>query len=117
MNADGSKRDQFTFGAGRRLCQGMHLAERSLFLGMSRILWAFDITPALDENGKPIIPDQSKLTQGFVCMPEPYPAKITPRSPERAEIVRRDWERAEKESLDPQTKQWISSPFTMPSRG
>jgi cytochrome P450 len=36
-NADASKRDAFTFGAGRRVCSGMHVAERSLFLGMSRI--------------------------------------------------------------------------------
>ena len=45
-NPDGTKRDQFTFGAGRRICQGMHVAERSLFLGISRILWAFSIMPA-----------------------------------------------------------------------
>ena len=33
------KRDNFNFDAGRRLCQGVHVAERSLFLGISRILW------------------------------------------------------------------------------
>lgn len=37
-NADPSKRDYFVFGARRRICQGMHIAERSLFLGMSRML-------------------------------------------------------------------------------
>lgn len=110
-NPDGAKRDHFTFGAGRRICPGIHVAERSLFLAMSRLLWAFDITPAKDSNGNPILPDQDKLTQGFVCMPEPYPAKITPRSPERAEIVRNEWKNAERELLDPATKQWISSPY------
>lgn len=30
--SDPSKRDGFGFGAGRRVCQGMHVAERSLFL-------------------------------------------------------------------------------------
>lgn len=110
-NPDGSKRDMFTFGAGRRICPGMHVAERSLFLGMSRILWAFDITPAKDESGKPIIPNPDRLTQGFVCMPEEYPATITPRSPERAEIVRREWAVAEREVLNSRTKQWIASPL------
>ena len=110
-NPDASKRDMFTFGAGRRICPGMHVAERSLLLGISRILWAFDISPAKGPDGKPIIPDQSKLTQGFVCMPEEYPAKITPRSKERAEIIRKEWEMAERESLDAVTKQWISSPL------
>ena len=109
-NPDGTKRDHFTFGAGRRICPGIHVAERSLFLAISRILWAFDITPAEDGDGKPVIPDQEKLTQGFVCMPEEYPAKITPRSPERAEMVRKEWRDAEAKLLDPRTKQWISSP-------
>ncbi|USW56371.1 Putative cytochrome P450 [Septoria linicola] len=93
-NPDGSKRDMFTFGAGRRICPGMH---------------AFDITPAKDQNGKPIIPDPDKLTHGFVCMPEEYPATITPRSSERAEIVRQEWAAAAREFLDARTKQWIAS--------
>ncbi|KAL3483239.1 cytochrome P450 [Aspergillus germanicus] len=109
-NPDASKRDAFTFGAGRRICPGIHVAERSLFLGMSRILWAFDIRPALDDKGNEIIPDKDRLTQGFVCMPEEFPARITPRSEGRAEMVRREWEAAEKENLDPETKQWVVSP-------
>lgn len=110
-NPDGTKRDQFTFGAGRRICPGMHVAERSLFLGISRILWAFNVSPAEGADGQPIIPDQEKLTQGFVCMPEPFEAKIRPRSQQRAEIVRREWKQAEGELLDPQTKQYIRSPL------
>jgi cytochrome P450 len=35
---DSSKRNNYIFGAGRRLCQVMHIAERSLFLGVSRLL-------------------------------------------------------------------------------
>lgn len=65
-NPDASKRDQFTFGAGRRICPGTHVAERSLFLGMSRILWAFDIEPQVDELGNKILPNPDNLTQGFV---------------------------------------------------
>lgn len=107
-NADPSKRDVYTFGAGRRICPGIHVAERSLFLAMSRILWAFDIAPALDETTKePILPDPDRLTQGFVCMPEEYPARITPRSPERADRVVQEWKKAERESLDSTTKQWL----------
>lgn len=109
-NPDASKRDVFTFGAGRRICPGIHVAERSLFLGMSRILWAFDIAPALSETGKPIVPDPDRLTQGFVCMPEPFPAKITPRSKERADVVVKEWDEERQECLDPKTEQWQRSP-------
>lgn len=106
-NADGSKRDVFTFGAGRRICPGMHVAERSLFLGMSRILWGFDVTPEQDEKGRDVLPDQEKLTQGFVCMPEEFSARITPRSAARAELIRKDWQEAETTNLDAQSKQWL----------
>ncbi|KAK0657820.1 cytochrome P450 [Cercophora newfieldiana] len=108
---DASKRDQFTFGAGRRICPGIHVAERSLFLGVSRMIWGFDIKPAKDANGKDIIPDQEKLTQGFVCMPEQFPASITPRDEHRAKIITDEWKAAEEECLDPVTKQWKQSPL------
>jgi cytochrome P450 len=109
-NPDPSKRDQFTFGAGRRICPGMHVAERGLFLGMSRMLWAFDIEPQVDEQGNKILPDPDKLTQGFVCMPEEFPVSIKPRSKERAEMVAEEWEDAQRECLDPETKQWRQAP-------
>lgn len=110
---DPSKRDSFTFGAGRRICPGMHVAERSLFLGMSRMLWAFDIRPELDAvTGKEILPDPDHLTQGFVCMPEGFQARITPRDEKRAEMVTREWEEA-KELLDPVTMQWRKTPEGM----
>lgn len=108
-NPDGTRRDQFTFGAGRRICPGIHVAERSLFLGIARVLWAFDILPKLDDEGKAILPDQEKLTQGFVCMPEPFSARLVPRSGERVEMVRREWKEAEANLLHPETKQWVSS--------
>lgn len=105
-NPNASERDQFTFGAGRRICPGIHVAERSLFLGMSRILWAFNIEPSLDENGKPILPDPDKLTQGFVCMPEEFPAKISARSAGKRDLVIETWMKAEEDELDSETKQW-----------
>ncbi|KAJ9501497.1 hypothetical protein H2202_003291 [Exophiala xenobiotica] len=104
--SDVSKRDHFTFGAGRRLCQGIHVAERSLFLGIARLAWAFDVNPATDSDGKPIIPDTDSYTSGFVVMPTPFKARLTPRSEKRAEIVRVEWKQAEEELLDPVTKQW-----------
>lgn len=74
-------------------------------------MWAFDVRPKVREDGREILPDQDKLTQGFVCMPEAFEARITPRSRERAEVVRREWKAAEREVLDEGTKQWVSSPL------
>lgn len=111
-NPDASKRDHFVFGAGRRICQGMHIAERSLFLGISRMLWAFKFEKARDAaSGAEIHPDISKLVQGLFVMPEPFPARITPRSEKHVERIREEYASAEK-LLDDQ-KQWKEIPQGM----
>lgn len=38
------KRDHFHYGFGRRLCQGIYVAEASLYIVISRVIWGFDIT-------------------------------------------------------------------------
>ena len=113
VNPDVSKRDHFTFGAGRRICPGMHVAERSLFLGIARMLWAFDFKRPTDEDGNEVVPDPSKVTQGFVCAPLPFKAVITPRDEGRAEIICREWEKAKRENLFPDTMQWRNFPEGM----
>ena len=112
---DPSMRDHFLFGAGRRFCQGTHIAERSLFLGYSRLLWAFDFKKALDEDGAHITPDATELTEGLLVQPKPFPARIEPRSSEKVETVRREWEMME-ELLD-QNGQWKVLPEGPPLSG
>ncbi|KGQ01334.1 hypothetical protein PAAG_11911 [Paracoccidioides lutzii Pb01] len=68
-NPDVSKHDLFGFGAGRKICQGMHVAERSLFLGISRLLWGFGFGIARDAQGNEIVPDPEKLKEGLVVLP------------------------------------------------
>lgn len=79
--ADSTKRDHFAFGAGRRVCPGMHVAERSLALAMMRILWAFNV--GICSAAK--LPLNPKDYCGF--MPgnpgEQLPVTLTARSEER----------------------------------
>jgi len=110
-NPDVSQRDHFVFGAGRRVCQGMHIAERSLFLGISRMLWAFNFEKARDEQGNEITPDIDKLTEGLLVFPQPFPANISPRSEKHAEKIRQEWVVAQ-ELLD-ERKQWREVPKGM----
>lgn len=42
------------FGWGRRICPGMHLGSASVELNIARILWAFNVGPTQDANGKDI---------------------------------------------------------------
>lgn len=39
------------FGFGRRICPGLVAAERSLFIEISMLMWACNVTKKLDPNG------------------------------------------------------------------
>ena len=43
-----------TYGFGRRICVGKHVANNSLFIDIAMMLWACTIEPAKDENGHSI---------------------------------------------------------------
>lgn len=107
-NPDISKRDHFGFGASRRVCQGMHVVDRSLFLAISRLLWAFDIAKAKDVHGNDITPDRTAMADSQVAMPSPFLADIRPRSGIRAKKVREAWQECQ-ELLDGE-KQWKEVP-------
>ncbi|THH03671.1 hypothetical protein EW145_g6097 [Phellinidium pouzarii] len=45
-----------TFGFGRRICPGRHMAMNTIFLTVSSVLSAFDIQKAIGQDGRPITP-------------------------------------------------------------
>ena len=89
-SGDHAKKDHFGYGAGRRICPGIHLAERALFLATARILWAFKIQPKLDAGGKPIAVDVSPETgysDGFLNQCHPFEVDVKVRSEKRRETI------------------------------
>ncbi|KAJ4418923.1 hypothetical protein N0V82_005272 [Gnomoniopsis sp. IMI 355080] len=106
MNSDISQRDHFMFGIGRRICPGMNIADRSLFLAISRLLWAFRFEKALDEDGKEIVPEARAVTQASLVQPLPFPVKIIPRSDMHAEMIKTQWK--ESQDLLDEEGQWLS---------
>ncbi|KAI1771735.1 cytochrome P450 [Hypoxylon cercidicola] len=108
-NPDPTKRDHFVFGAGRRRCQGMHIADRSLFLAISRLLWAFNFERATNtDTNQEIIPDMENLVDGIMSTPKPFPVNIVPRNAHKAQTVREEWDAVSK-LLDEQS-QWKTVP-------
>ncbi|KAJ3003680.1 hypothetical protein NUW54_g5177 [Trametes sanguinea] len=69
----------------------MHLAQNSLFISVARILWAFDILPALGADGKPIIPDPWNFTDGFNSKPVSFRCRIKARSASVEERIESEW--------------------------
>lgn len=72
ISPDSNKRSNFTFGAGRRVCPGYHVAQRGLFIAVSRMLWGFEFSRRRDESGKLIPIDRDALTAGLIVRPAPY---------------------------------------------
>jgi cytochrome P450 len=72
--SDPYKRAHVAFGGGRRICPGMHIAERSLFLNIARTLWGFDIDFKKDKDGNKIPIDLSPngIEPGSNTTPKPF---------------------------------------------
>ncbi|KAL1900977.1 hypothetical protein Sste5346_002040 [Sporothrix stenoceras] len=88
---DFNKRDHYGYGAGRRICPGMHLAERTQWRAVAKLLWAFDIElPTDPKTGAAIVPDPEAYHEGIAHTPKPYSVIFKPRSPARAAAIRRE---------------------------
>ena len=85
---------ELPFGFGRRICPGMHLARNSIFINIARLMWAFDIQPALDAEGKPIIPDSTNYTDGFNSIPVSFQCRIVPRNEKVIETIKSEYDLA-----------------------
>jgi cytochrome P450 len=81
------ERDHFTFGAGRRLCPGAQMAERTMFTLFARLLWAFKIQPPLDENGNQVPYELMSTNCEFFCSPPKINLRYLPRRPDLANFL------------------------------
>ncbi|KAJ7312967.1 cytochrome P450 [Mycena albidolilacea] len=89
---DGSDlRPTFTFGAGRRICPGLHVAQHTINLNVMNLLWAFDFNKAIDAGGNPVEVDTMDYLPGLTSKPRAFKCRITPRTVEKAEIIRREF--------------------------
>tara|TARA_R110002003_G_scaffold206_22_gene15871 strand:+ start:11539 stop:12555 length:1017 start_codon:yes stop_codon:yes gene_type:complete len=86
-------RDHWSFGAGRRICSGVHLAENSMFIVLAKLLWAFDILPPADEAGQ-LIPvdtdDDAFDAEGSMTTAKVYKVRWRARNEEARETVVRE---------------------------
>jgi len=83
-----SERGHFGFGYGRRICPGMYIAERSLFIVFSRLLWGFSFSNAKDSQGNVIPVDSNAYTTGFSSHPKKFACEIKPRDGEVDQVVK-----------------------------
>ncbi len=89
-----NERDHFTYGAGRRICPGIHVAEKSLYINIVRTLWGFNITKMVGTDGKVQEPTTA-MVRGFLSVPEDFKANFKARSPQHEKIIREEFAQAE----------------------
>ncbi|KAJ3552024.1 hypothetical protein NM688_g4378 [Phlebia brevispora] len=80
--ANAMERDHWMFGAGRRICPGIPLAEQEIFLAVSHLLWAFNMQQLPDE------PIDLKEYDGLSGRsPVPFRIKMVPRDEHVTEVL------------------------------
>ncbi|KAI0066978.1 cytochrome P450 [Artomyces pyxidatus] len=86
--ADTKEESHVTYGFGRRLCVGRHVANNSLFIDIAIMLWASNIERVKGPDGKPVPLDVDGFVEdGLVVRPIPFDVHITPRFPEAPALL------------------------------
>ncbi|KZT07802.1 cytochrome P450 [Laetiporus sulphureus 93-53] len=80
--ADPYERDHWMFGLGRRICPGIIVAEREIWLSISRMIWAFNMVEIPSE------PIDLKEYDGLSGRsPVPFRIKLVPRHENVAKVL------------------------------
>lgn len=85
-----AKAGHSSFGWGRRICPGADLAVNSLFIALSKLVWAFDLVPTSEY-------DTFDYTDGFNIRPKSFQCMIRVRSPEHQKVLEMEKVAADKE--------------------
>lgn len=80
------------FGQGRRICQGKRVAIDGIFMQVASLLWAFDFELTDGE----VVDPWEMVVVGFMTMPKERKFKLKPRGNWVLEVIRREWEVADK---------------------
>jgi len=84
-----SKYGQAGFGWGRRACPGAELAIKNIRIALSKLIWAFDISPLEGQYyGTMNIISESR---GTFEAPAPFDCQFTVRSDRHRQILEKDF--------------------------
>ncbi|KAI1617873.1 putative cytochrome P450 oxidoreductase [Exophiala viscosa] len=84
-SSDYENRDHYGYGSGRRMCPGIHLAERNMWRIAAKLIWAFKM---YEDPSAPL--DVDGYTSSILVSPLPFKVKVEPRSQKHMETVQRE---------------------------
>jgi hypothetical protein len=76
------------------LTPGIHVAEKSLFINIARIMWGFDVQKPLEGEW-----EVNSAEEGGFHIPKKGAVRIRARSPQHEKVLREEWAKAQKEGL------------------
>ncbi|RPD77557.1 cytochrome P450 [Lentinus tigrinus ALCF2SS1-7] len=76
------------FGMGRRICPGRYFADTTMFLLIASVLHLFDISPRLDDHGRPILTEARPVTGVISHLEDWWHCTVKPRSSQTEKLVR-----------------------------
>lgn len=81
----GAGTQHFAYGAGTRMCAGVHLANRELYVIFVRMILALHIRPCDDPRSHPVLDtiDCNAVPTSMVTQPKPFRVKLVPRNAEK----------------------------------
>ncbi|KAF8487321.1 cytochrome P450 [Russula ochroleuca] len=86
--SDIKEQGHFSFGFGRRVCVGRHMANNSLFINIAVLLWAAKFERKKDATGCLLPLDlDGWVDVGLAVRPVPFEIEVTPRFPETAAML------------------------------
>ncbi|KAH6644190.1 putative cytochrome P450 oxidoreductase [Boeremia exigua] len=82
------ERDHYGYGVGRRICPGIHLAERNMMVGIAKLLWAFNF-----ERGSGPLDDDpvNGYHHGFLYCAKDYACDPVVRSEEIRSTIAKEF--------------------------
>ncbi|KAF8217503.1 cytochrome P450 [Mycena galopus ATCC 62051] len=75
------------YAFGSRKCPGQHMAGKSTWIAIVRVLWAFKIEPRKNACNNPLKIDPEDCTSGLTSRPNEFPVDFIPRSAAHIETI------------------------------
>ncbi|ESK83389.1 o-methylsterigmatocystin oxidoreductase [Moniliophthora roreri MCA 2997] len=85
--ADTKDEGHYSFGFGRRICPGRHVASNAL-LSFAIVFWAVHLEPGKDAQGNTVSISINDQADGILSRPPTYHVSAKPRFPEAMEILK-----------------------------
>ncbi|GJD01134.1 cytochrome P450 [Colletotrichum higginsianum] len=89
---DQSRRPTYGFGAGRRVCAGQRMAENSMLMTMSKLLWYFDVVPGARAPDTGV---QTAFKDAILTGPKPFDVSFNVRGEQRRGVLVDEWAKAD----------------------